>query len=103
MAGVNISLVGLDQCRSPPVKFPGSGPTLSRLQDDFRHDNGLAIRKGGAQSVSLRRAVGLPTNAGVAIDGSKFNPANNREDEATFCDSGHIAARSKRRKSAASR
>jgi hypothetical protein len=103
MAGVNISLVDLDQCRSPPAKFPAYRPTLSQLQDDFRQDNGLAIRKGRAQSVSLRRAIGLPTNAGVAIDGSKFNPANYREDEATFCDSAHIAARSKRRKSAASR
>ena len=70
---------------------------------------GLSVMPGStiAQQKSLKdQLVGtwtLVEAVDVRPDGSKFNPANNREDEATFCDSGHIAARSKRRKSAASR
>src|SRR5712672_278474 len=46
---------------------------------DFRKDNGPAIRKVCAQFVALRRSMGLLTEAGVAIDGSKFKAVNNRD------------------------
>jgi transposase len=46
---------------------------------DFRRDNGPAIRKVCAQFVALFRAMGLLTTASVAIDGSKFKAANNRD------------------------
>src|SRR3989449_5835434 len=46
---------------------------------DFRKDNGPAIRKVCAQFVALCRAIGLLTNASVAIDGSKFKAVNNRD------------------------
>jgi transposase len=46
---------------------------------DFRKDNGAAIRKVCAQFVALCRAIGLLTNASVAIDGSKFKAVNNRD------------------------
>ena len=46
---------------------------------DFRKDNGAAIRKVCAQFVGLCRAIGLLTNASVAIDGSKFKAVNNRD------------------------
>ena len=39
---------------------------------DFRKDNGAAIRKVCAQFIALCRAMGLLTQASVAIDGSKF-------------------------------
>src|SRR5580692_9806164 len=39
---------------------------------DFRKDNGGAIRKVCAQFIALCRAMGLLTQASVAIDGSKF-------------------------------
>ena len=46
---------------------------------DFRKDNGPAIRKVCAQFVALCRAIGLLTQARVAIDGSKFKALNNRD------------------------
>jgi transposase len=46
---------------------------------DFRKDNGSAIRKVCARFVALCRAMGLLTQASVAIDGSKFKAVNNRD------------------------
>ena len=46
---------------------------------DFRKDNGRAIRKVCARFVALCRAMGLLTQASVAIDGSKFKAVNNRD------------------------
>ena len=46
---------------------------------DFRKDNGTAIRKVCAQFIALCRAMGLLTQANVAIDGSKFKAVNNRD------------------------
>src|SRR6202451_251731 len=46
---------------------------------DFRKDNGSAIRRVCAQFIALCRAMGLLTQASVAIDGSKFKAVNNRD------------------------
>src|SRR6476659_6096080 len=46
---------------------------------DFRKDNGAAISKVCAQFIALCRAMGLLTQASVAIDGSKFKAVNNRD------------------------
>src|SRR5580700_2928434 len=46
---------------------------------DFRKENGGAIRKVCAQFIALCRAMGLLTQASVAIDGSKFKAVNNRD------------------------
>ncbi len=46
---------------------------------DFRRDNGPAIRAACAQFVVLCRQFNLFTRAVVAIDGSKFKAANNRD------------------------
>src|SRR5215467_14114296 len=46
---------------------------------DFRKDNGRAIRQVCSQFVALCRAMGLLTEASVAIDGSKFKAVNNRD------------------------
>src|SRR5580658_6795086 len=46
---------------------------------DFRKDNGTAIRKVCAGFIALCRAMGLLTQASVAIDGSKFKAVNNRD------------------------
>ncbi len=46
---------------------------------DFRKDNGTAIRKVCARFIALCRAMGLLTQASVAIDGSKFKAVNNRD------------------------
>ena len=46
---------------------------------DFRKDNGRAIRQVCARFVALCRALGLFTEASVAIDGSKFKAVNNRD------------------------
>jgi transposase len=46
---------------------------------DFRKDNSTAIRKVCAQFIALCRAMGLLTQASVAIDGSKFKAVNNRD------------------------
>ena len=53
----------------------------SRSQDDrrFRKNNGLAIREVCARFVVLCRAMGLLTQASVAIDGRKFNAVNKRD------------------------
>src|SRR5271163_1305545 len=47
--------------------------------DDFRKDNGLALRKVCARFVELCREMGLLATASVAIDGSKFKATNNRD------------------------
>jgi transposase len=46
---------------------------------DFRKDNGGAIRQVCARFIALCRAIGLLTQASVAIDGSKFKAVNNRD------------------------
>ena len=46
---------------------------------DFRKDNGSAIRQVCGRFVALCRAMGLLTQASVAIDGSKFKAVNNRD------------------------
>ena len=46
---------------------------------DFRKDNGRAIRQVCARFVALCRTMGLFTEAGIAIDGSKFKAVNNRD------------------------
>ncbi|MCJ7684677.1 MAG: transposase, partial [Desulfobacteraceae bacterium] len=46
---------------------------------DFRRDNGPGIRQTCRQFVLLCRAIGLFTEALVAIDGSKFKAVNNRD------------------------
>src|ERR1051326_6747591 len=46
---------------------------------DFRKDNGRAIRQVCARFIVLCRAMGLLTEASVAIDGSKFKAVNNRD------------------------
>ena len=46
---------------------------------DFRKDNGEAIRRVCREFVELSRQVGLFTEGGVAIDGSKFKAVNNRD------------------------
>ena len=46
---------------------------------DFRKDNGAAISKECAHFIALCRAMGLLTQASVAIDGSKFKAVNNRD------------------------
>jgi transposase len=46
---------------------------------DFRKDNGTAIRKVCGRFIALCRAMGLLTQASVAIDGSKFKAVNNRD------------------------
>src|SRR5919198_1558775 len=46
---------------------------------DFRKENGRAIRQVCARFVALCRAMGLLTEASVAIDGSKFKAVNNRD------------------------
>ena len=50
---------------------------------DFRKDNGAAIRKVCARCVELCRKMGLLTKASVAIDGSKFNAVNSRDNNFT--------------------
>src|ERR1700675_2541166 len=50
---------------------------------DFRKDNGGAIRQVCARFVGLCRAMGLFTEASVAIDGSKFKAVNNRDQNFT--------------------
>src|SRR5665213_659564 len=46
---------------------------------DFRKDNGRAIRQVCARFDAPCRAMGLLTQASVAIDGSKFKAVNNRD------------------------
>ena len=46
---------------------------------DFRKDNGMAIRRVCRDFVRLCRKLDLFTQALVAIDGSKFKAANNRD------------------------
>jgi transposase len=46
---------------------------------DFRKDNGGAIRKVCVHFIAVCRAMGLLTQASVAIDGSKFKAVNNRD------------------------
>ena len=51
---------------------------------DFRKDNGGAIRKVCAHFIAVCRAMGLLTQASVAIDGSKFKAVNNRDKNFTW-------------------
>ncbi|MCW5657100.1 MAG: IS1182 family transposase [Burkholderiaceae bacterium] len=46
---------------------------------DFRHDNGKGIRNACRRFVELCRELKLFTQAVVAVDGSKFKAANNRD------------------------
>jgi hypothetical protein len=46
---------------------------------DFRKDNGAAIRKACREFVLLCRRLDLFSEAGVAIDGSKFKAVNARD------------------------
>jgi len=66
---------------------------------DFRKDNGAAIRKVCAQIIALCRAMGLLTQASVAIDGSKFKAVNNRDKNFTRAkmEAAHGADRGERR------
>src|SRR5579864_5044270 len=57
----------------------GSACTRSQDDADFRKDNGAAIRKVCAHFIALCRAMGLLTQASVAIDGSKFKAVNHRD------------------------
>src|ERR1700736_7050705 len=68
-AGRNVEVMWLTRRLAPDHK------TIA----DFRKDNGRAIRQVCAQFVALCRAIGLLTNASVAIDGSKFKAVNNRD------------------------
>ena len=54
-------------------------PDRTKTIADFRKDNGSAIREVCARFVVLCRAIGLLTQASVAIDGSKFKAVNNRD------------------------
>ena len=68
-AGRNIELMWLTGRLAPDFK------TIA----DFRRDNGPAIRAVCGQFVALCRRLDLFTQAVVAIDGSKFKAANNRD------------------------
>lgn len=50
---------------------------------NFRKDNGKVIRAVCLQFVMLCQLVGLFSEALIAIDGSKFKPANNRDRNST--------------------
>ncbi len=68
-AGRNVEVMWLTRRLSPDHK------TIA----DFRKNNGRAIREVCARFVALCRAMGLLTQASVAIDGSKFKAVNNRD------------------------
>ena len=68
-AGRNVEVMWLTRRLAPDHK------TIA----DFRKDNGPAIRKVCARFVELCRRLGLFAEASVAIDGSKFKAANNRD------------------------
>jgi len=68
-AGRNVEVMWQTGCLVPDHK------TIA----DFRKDNGTAIRKVCAHFIALCRTIGLLTQASVAIDGSKFKAANNRD------------------------
>src|SRR3982750_4482172 len=61
----------------------GGPPPDFKTIADFRKDNGVAIRAVCAQFVGLCRRLKLFTHAIVAIDGSKFKAANNRDQHYT--------------------
>src|SRR6478736_5958080 len=65
----NVELMWLTQRLAPDFK------TIA----DFRRDNGEAIRKVCRHFIELSRAVGMFSDAVVAIDGSKFKAVNNRD------------------------
>jgi transposase len=50
-----------------------------KMMADFRKDNGEAIRKVCREFVGLCRCLELLSEAGVAIDGSKFKAVNTRD------------------------
>jgi transposase len=68
-AGRNVEVMWLTRRLAPDHK------TIA----DFRKNNGRAIREVCARFVALFRAMGLLTQASVAIDGSKFKAVNNRD------------------------
>ena len=68
-AGRNIEVMWLTRRLAPDHK------TIA----DFRKNNGRAIREVCSRFVMLCRAMGLLTQASVAIDGSKFKAVNNRD------------------------
>ncbi len=47
--------------------------------EDFRRDNGAAIRRTCAEFVELCRRIGVLKGDCVAVDGSKFKAVNNRD------------------------
>src|SRR5262249_8182346 len=59
--------------------LPGRVAPDHKTIADFRKDNGGAIRQVCARFIELCRAMGLLTEASVAIDGSKFKAVNNRD------------------------
>ncbi len=68
-AGRNVEVMWLTRRLAPDHK------TIA----DFRKNNGRAIREVCSRFVMLCRAMGLLTQASVAIDGSKFKAVNNRD------------------------
>src|ERR1039457_2026255 len=70
-AGRNVEVMWLTGRLAPDHK--------TKTIADFRKDNGRAIRQVCARFVALCRAMGLLTQASVAIDGSKFKAVNNRD------------------------
>jgi transposase len=68
-AGRNLELMWLTGRLAPDFK------TIA----DFRRDNGPAIRAVCSRFVALCRGLGLFADAVVAVDGSKFKAANNRD------------------------
>jgi transposase len=68
-AGRNVEVMWLTRRLAPDHK------TIA----DFRKNNGRAMRQVCARFVALCRAMGLLTQASVAIDGSKFKAVNNRD------------------------
>src|SRR5258707_861473 len=70
----------LEASRNVEVMWlPGRLAPHHKTIADFRKDNGTAIRKVCARFVVLCRAMGLLTQASVAIDGSKLKAVNNRD------------------------
>src|SRR5262249_34935207 len=68
-AGRNVEVMWLTRRLAPDHK------TIA----DFRKDNGRPIRQVCARFVELCRAMGLLSEATVAIDGSKLKAVNNRD------------------------
>ena len=67
--------LGTGRCECIDIHLVPDHKTIA----DFRKDNGRAIRQVCARFIELCRAMGLLTEASVAIDGSKFKAVNNRD------------------------